>query len=109
MTRNTIAGFIALALLAAGCSKQAPTTPVDDDEAEVTTAAPAPEPPVDYGKRATGMATLLSERPECQRFRDELAAIAQTPQGQKPAREPAIVVAEAHEQGCSKKAEQSAQ
>ena len=115
MTKKTaLTGLIALAFVAAGCSKQeAPPSAVQDDEEEVTSAAPAPvtqpELPKDYNLRATGMAALLSERPECQRFRDELATIAQTPEGQKPARDPALVVAEAHEQGCSKKAEQSAQ
>jgi hypothetical protein len=109
--RTAFAGFIALLLLAA-CSKQEPPAAAsagDPDEEEQTMAAPpAPEPapPQDYSKTATGMMSLLSDKPECQRFHEELRTIAQTPLGSQPARDPAYVVAEAHAQGCSKKSEQ---
>ena len=108
--RTAFAGFIALLFLAA-CSKQEPPAAAsagDPEEEQAVAAAPAPEPapPQDYEKTATGMMSLLSDKPECQRFHDELHTIAQTPLGSQPTRDPAYVVAEAHAQGCSKKSEQ---
>ena len=107
--KTALAGLIALAFLAGACSKQqAPQTAVEDDEEETTTAAPAPapqpEPPADYAGQAAGMMSLLSSAPECQVYRDELQAIADAPAGTKPARDPALVVAAAHDAKCSKKA-----
>lgn len=107
--KTAFAGFIALVFLAA-CSKQEPPAPVsaDDPEEETSMAAPpAPEPapPQDYSKTATGMMSLLADTPDCQRFHAELQSIAQTPLGSQPSRDPALVVAEAHAQGCSKKAQ----
>ena len=107
--KTALTGLIALAFLAAACSKQqAPPTAVQDDEEEVTTAAPAPasqpEPSTDYAGQATGMMSLLSSAPECQAYRDELQAIADAPAGTTPAREPSLIVAAAHDAGCSKKA-----
>jgi hypothetical protein len=96
----------------AACSRQEPpaaASAADPDEEEQTLAAPAapePAPPQDYSKTATGMMSLLSGKPECQRFHDELHTISQTPLGSQPPRDPAYVVAEAHAQGCSKKSEQ---
>jgi len=108
--KTALAGLIALAFLATACSKQEtpPPTAVQDDEEDMTTAAPAPtaqpEPSTDYVGQATGMMALLSSAPECQAYRDELQAIADAPAGTKPAREPSLVVAAAHDAKCSKKA-----
>jgi PBP1b-binding outer membrane lipoprotein LpoB len=106
--KTALTGLIALALLAAACSKQAPPTAAQDDEEGVTTSAPAPapqpEPSTDHAGQAAGMMSLLSSAPECQSYRDELQAIADAPAGTKPAREPSLVVAAAHDAGCSKKA-----
>jgi PBP1b-binding outer membrane lipoprotein LpoB len=107
MTKKTaLTGLIALAFLAAACSKQAPPTASQDDEEEVTTSAPAPqpEPSTDYAGQAAGMMSLLSSAPECQSYRDELQAMADAPAGTQPAREPSLIVAAAHDAGCSKKA-----
>jgi PBP1b-binding outer membrane lipoprotein LpoB len=111
MTRNsTFAALLALAFLAAACSKQAPTTPAaasqDDEAEESTTAAPAPveppPPPPDYAKLAQGLMGLLAHgKPECQRFHDELQAMIDAPAGSVPSRAPEEVVAEAHDAGCS--------
>ena len=107
--KTALAGLIALAFLTTACSKQeTPPTAVQDDEEDMTTAAPAPaaqpEPSTDYVGQATGMMALLSSAPECQAYRDELQAIADAPPGTKPAREPSLVVAAAHDANCSKKA-----
>ena len=102
-------GLLALALLAACSAKQEPAAgpAMDDEEKAETTAAPAAPPaaqaPRDYSKMAQGMMSLLADAPECQSYRDELQAIADAPAGTKPAREPSLVVAAAHDAGCSKK------
>ncbi|HET7204617.1 MAG TPA: hypothetical protein VFI92_14740 [Steroidobacteraceae bacterium] len=102
-------GLLALVFLAA-CSPKQPqpvATPAVDDADEETVGSPAqprPKPPTDYAGQATGMLSLLADAPECQSYRDELQAIAQTPAGAKPAKEPSRVVAEAHKAGCSKSA-----
>ena len=107
--KTALTGLIALALLAAACSKQAPPTAAEDDEEDVTTSAPAPaaateQPPQDYAKLAQGMMGLLAHgKPECQRFHDELQAMIDAPAGSVPSRDPALVVAEAHDAGCSTK------
>jgi hypothetical protein len=102
-----LTGLLALAFLAACSGKQQPpaATPAAADEEQEPPVAtePAPEPPKDYAKQATGMMSLLSAAPECQSYRDELQAIANAPAGAQPAREPAQVVAAAHEANCSKK------
>jgi hypothetical protein len=110
MTIRTYAlpGLLALALLA-GCSgKQepaaGPATADDEKESATTAAPPAAQPAKDYAKMALGMMSLLAEAPECQSYRDELQAIADAPAGTKPAREPSLIVAAAHDAGCSKKA-----
>ncbi len=101
-------GLLALALLAACSGKQEPPAgaAVDDEEEETvgTPAPPAPAPTKDYAKMAQGMMSLLTEAPECQSYRDELQAIVDAPAGTTPAKEPALVVAAAHDAGCSKKA-----
>jgi hypothetical protein len=111
--KTTLAALLALAFLAVACSKQAPTTPAaapqDDEEEESMMGAPAqvepPPPPPDYAKLAQGMMGLLAhDKPECQRFHDELQAMIDAPAGSVPARAPEQVVAEAHDAGCSTKA-----
>ena len=109
--RFALAGLLALAL--AACSgKHPPAAATDDPEedAEATVAAPAPapaaEPSYDYAKLAEGMHPLLANKPECQRFHDELQAIIDAPAGTPPARDPALIVAEAHDAGCSTKSSQ---
>jgi PBP1b-binding outer membrane lipoprotein LpoB len=108
--KTALTGLIALAFLSVGCSKQeAPPSADRDDDEEVTTTAPAPaaateQPPQDYPKMAQGMMGLLAQdKPECQRFHDEMQAIIDAPPGSVPPRDPAHVVAEAHDAGCSTK------
>ncbi len=101
-------GLLALVFLAACSPKQPPPvgTPAVGDEEKETVGSPAPlapEPPKDYAKMAQGMMSLLAEAPECQAYRDELQAIVDAPAGTPPAREPSLVVAAAHDAGCSKK------
>jgi hypothetical protein len=100
--------LLALALLAACSGKQQPAAgPAIDEEKEIVgTPAPAPAPksPTDYAGQAAGMMSLLADAPECQSYRDELQAIVDAPAGTKPAKEPSLVVATAHDAGCSKKA-----
>jgi hypothetical protein len=109
INKTALTGLIALAFLATACSKQAPPT-AQDGEGDVTTSAPAPaaateQPPQDYAKMAQGMMGLLAhDKPECQRFHDELQAMIDAPPGSVPSRDPALVVAEAHDAGCSTKA-----
>jgi hypothetical protein len=99
-------------LFLAACSKPStePATQgqAEDEQDSVSAPAPAAEPTkeFDYPKMAQGMMALLSERPECQRFRDELQAMIDAPGGTKPPRDPSYVVAEAHDARCSKKSEQ---
>ena len=108
MKRAIYAGLSALILLAA-CSKQEPAAPatVAEPDAEDMVSHPATPPPPpkpkDWNKMATGMLVLLADAPECQKYKDELLAIAQTPVDGTPTRDPALVVAEAHDQHCSKK------
>ena len=106
---HALPALLALALLAACSGKQEPAAgaAVNDDEQEPVAApapAPAPKPPKDYAKMAQGMMSLLAEAPECQSYRDELQAIVDAPAGTPPAREPSMIVAAAHDAGCSKKA-----
>jgi hypothetical protein len=104
--KTVLAGVVALAFVAA-CSKQEPPAAVtEDQEEEAVEAAAAPEAPPaqDYSITATGVMSLLADVPECQRYFDELREIAKTPLGTQAPRDPAEVVAEAHAQGCSKKA-----
>ena len=103
MHKYALAGLLALALMA--CSgKQEPAADATDDE-EVAAAAPAPAEaaPQDYARTAEGVMTLLADAPECQSYRDELQAIVDAPAGTPPARDPAVIVAAAHDAGCSKK------
>jgi hypothetical protein len=108
MKKVLYAGLSALALLAA-CSKQEPPAPaaVADPDAEDMVshppAAPKPAKPKNWNRMATGMMTLLADAPECQRYKDEMLAIAQTPLDGTPPRDPVLVIAEAHDQHCSKK------
>lgn len=109
-SKTTFAGLVALAFLAVACSQQAPPVPAQqDDEEEITTTAPAPaaateQPPQDYPKMAQGMMGLLAhDKPECQRFHEEMQAIIDAPPRTAPPRDPAVIVAEAHEAGCSTK------
>ena len=91
----------------AACSKQGPTAPAQDHDEEEGVTAPAapaePAKPADYAMRAQGMMSLLADAPECQSYRDDLQAIVDAPAGTTPARDPAHVVAAAHDAGCSKK------
>ena len=107
ITKFAFPGLLALVLLAACSGKQEPAAGavVDDEEEETvgTPAPPAPEPPKDYARMAQGMMSLLADAPECQSYRDELQAIVDAPAGATPAREPALVVAAAHDAKCSKK------
>jgi hypothetical protein len=110
INRTAIAGCVALVFLAA-CSKQETTGAAEDlDTAERPSAAAAipqkAKEDYDYAKLANGMLPLVAERPECQRFRDELQAIAATPAGSAPPRDPSHVVADAHSAGCSTKSTQ---
>ena len=107
--RLALAGVMALAMLA-GCSKPAPAPSVEDDEEEVAAAvAPQPEPPkpsmgpADYPSK---LLPLIDERPECQPFRDELAAagkVESTDPLPIDMNEVNKIVARAGEAGCTRK------
>jgi hypothetical protein len=106
--RTTLVGLVVLGLLVAACSKQAPApAPVAGDEATAAAAQPEPAAPTydsaTMARMATGMLVMIDEAPQCQRFRDQLQAIANAPAGTKPAVAPSAVVAQANEAGCAKK------
>ncbi len=106
--RMTLAGLLAVGLLLAACSKQAPTpVPADDEEEGATTAvAPQPEPHApnyDRAAMATGMLMLIDTAPQCQTYRDQLEAASKTPADQPLAVEPSAIVAQANDAGCAKK------
>ena len=106
--KYALPALLALAFLAACSGKQPPAAApeaADDEEQQAPAAVttPAPEPSKDYPKQAQGMMSLLADAPECQSYRDELQAIIEAPAGAAPAREPALVVAAAHDAKCSKK------
>jgi hypothetical protein len=106
MHRYALAGLLALMLTAcSGKHEPAAGTAEDAADADVAATAPAPqaEPPADYAKMAEGVMSLLADAPECQSYRDELQTIVDAPPGTQPARDPALVVAAAHDAGCSKK------
>jgi hypothetical protein len=104
--RTTLVGLVALGVLVAACSKQAPApAPANDEEAAPAVAA-EPEPAVptyDRAAMATGMLVLIDTAPQCQTFRDQLETIARTPADQPLAVEPSAIVAKANEAGCAKK------
>jgi len=107
--RLALAGVMALAMLA-GCSKPAPAPSVEDDEESAAAAvAPQPEPPkpsmgpADYPSK---LLPLIDERPECQPFRDELAAagkVESTDPLPIDMNEVNKIVARAGEAGCTRK------
>jgi nitrous oxide reductase accessory protein NosL len=104
--RTTLVGLVALGLLVAACSKQAPApTPAPDEMAAPAVAAePAPAAPTyDRAAMATGMLVLIDTAPQCQTFRDQLEAIAKSPADEPMALEPSAIVAKANEAGCAKK------
>jgi hypothetical protein len=93
----------------AACSKQAPPpgpAAEDKESAPVAAVQPPPAPTYDRGKlatMATGMLVLIDEAPQCQRFRDQLQAIADAPEGAPPSVSPSSIVVQANEAGCAKK------
>ncbi len=83
---NALMGIAILAVLSA-CAKQEPPAPQDaDDPQDVAASAPVaqsqPEapPPMakDRSKAAADMIAFIDPAPQCQPFRDELAALGQT-------------------------------
>ncbi|MEY2919049.1 MAG: hypothetical protein RL261_354 [Pseudomonadota bacterium] len=106
--RTTLVGLVALGLLVAACSKQAPApaAPADDEESAAPAVAAQPEqhaPNYDRAAMATGMLTLIDTAPQCQTFRDQLEAAAKAPVDQQLPLEPSAIVAKANEAGCAKK------
>ena len=104
--RTTLVGLVALGVLGAACSKQAPApAPATDGEAAPAVAAePVPHAPnYDRAAMATGMLVLIDTAPQCQTFRDQLETIARTPVDKPLAIEPSAIVAKANEAGCAKK------
>ena len=110
--RLALAGVMALAMLAA-CSKPAPAPSVEDDQDEpADVVAPRPEPktpsmgPADYPAK---LIPLIDERPECQPFRDELAAAGKVESSDPlpiDINEVNKIVARAAEAGCVRKSAQ---
>jgi uncharacterized lipoprotein len=77
--RNSVAGVLAVVMLAA-CSKPAPAPSVEDSNKDVApAAAPQPEPPqasmgpADY---PTKLLPMIDTSPQCEPFRAELEAAA---------------------------------
>ena len=104
--RTTVVGLVALGLLVAACSKQAPApaTATDEEAAPPVAAQPEPHAPnYDRAAMATGMLSLIDTAPQCQTFRDQLEAAGKTPADQPLALEPSAIVAKANEAGCAKK------
>ena len=101
--------FLCLAafLSVAACSRQAPpeaaSVDFEDREPAPAVVAEQPKPVYDYEKLAGGMLMLIADAPECQKYRDELQAIASLPMGATAEKDPAKVVAAAHDAGCSTK------
>ena len=86
---NRIKALIGVAILAvlAGCAKQEPPVAQAVDEPEETAASatvaasePAVAKPIakDRSKAAADMIAFIDPSPQCQQFRDELAALGQT-------------------------------
>jgi hypothetical protein len=98
MKGTVLLGILALSVLAA-CSREAPTT---EEPATAKPAASAPKKPYDANKMSTGLASLLSDAPECQSFRDRLAEAGR--QGVS-ANDMTAIVTQAHDAGCSRKSE----
>ena len=83
---NALMGVAILAVLA-GCAKQEPPVAQAVDEPEETAASatvaasePAVAKPIakDRSKAAADMIAFIDPSPQCQQFRDELAALGQT-------------------------------
>ena len=83
---NALMGVAILAVLA-GCAKQEPPAAQAVDEPEETAASatvaasePAVAKPIakDRSKAAADMIAFIDPSPQCQQFRDELAALGQT-------------------------------
>jgi hypothetical protein len=106
MKRTAVLGVMALVILAA-CAKKAPPAASDDEEASppARAASPPAEPAstVNLAEKAAGMLSLIATAPECQKFRDQLEAVAKAPQGPAPLDDMARIVEAAHEAGCSRK------
>jgi uncharacterized lipoprotein len=107
--RNTVAGVLALVVLAA-CSKPAPAPSVEDPDQEVAAAvAPQPETPqasmgpADY---PTKLLPMIDTAPQCEPFRAELEEAARVqssdplPVDMNKVNE---IVARAHAAGCGRK------
>ena len=104
--RTVVAVWLAVGLLAAGCSRQTPApAPADDEEAAAAVVAqPEPHAPTyDRAAMSTGMMSLIDTAPQCQTFRDQLEAAGKTPADQPLALEPSAIVAQANDAGCAKK------
>jgi len=106
--RYSLAGVMALAMLAA-CSKPAPAPTAADDDEDIAATAPAPEPPkqsmgpADYPAK---LMPLIDERSECQPFRAELEEAGKLQSDDPlPVDMNAVnaIVARAHEAGCTRK------
>ena len=107
--RNSVAGVLALVMLAA-CSKPAPAPSVEDTNKDVAPAA-APQPetpqpsmgPADY---PTKLLSMIDTAPQCQPFRAELEEAARVqssdplPVDMNKVNE---IVARAHAAGCGRK------
>jgi hypothetical protein len=104
--RTTLLGLLAVGLLAAACSKQAPApAPATDKEAAPPVASQnEPVAPAhDRTSVAKELMTYIATTPQCQTYIDRLEAIANTPADQPVPSEPSAIFGEAYKADCAKK------
>jgi hypothetical protein len=106
---TALVGITVLAVLAGCAKKEAPPANAqadDDDVAAAVQPAPVaaqPAPIVDRSKAASEMAALIDPAPQCQQYRDELAAKGKTPGLMDEMNE---ILVQAYKAGCGKKKQQ---
>jgi hypothetical protein len=106
--RTTLVGLVALGLLVAACSKQAPAPVPAPDKAVAPPVASQNEPVAPAHDRtsvAKELITYIATTPQCQTYIDRLEAIAKTPADQPVASEPSAIFGEAYKADCAKKKE----
>jgi hypothetical protein len=109
-TMNRVNALLAITVMAimAGCAKKEapPANPQADEDEDVAAAvqpapvAAKPPPIVDRSMAAADMAALIDPAPQCQQYRDELAAKGQTPGLMDEMND---ILVQAYKAGCGKK------